>query len=326
MPAAVIRPEQILSELRELWVNLGQEKHQTGGVLRACAMTLVVAAENDADALSASETLGELMPVHPSRAIVLKLDDANPEALSSRVFAQCWMRFGQREQICCEQVEITAGAGRIDAIPGVVLAITAPDLPVVLWCRGPKWAALAAHAGLLSLADKLILDSARSPRAVDALETLETFHARQRVADLNWTRLTGWRETVARIFASGESTVPAEAVEQIRLEHRGAAPGTGAWYLGAWLENAFPRARLTWTPSGGARNAITFSGDGIAIEIASQDGVTAEIRANGRVSHTVFSPDSDAVLLREELSILGRDAVYDAALPRALRLARSAAR
>lgn len=326
MSAAVIRPEKILSELRELWVNLGHEKQQTGGVLRACAMTLVVAAENDADALSASETLGELMPVHPSRAIVLKLDESDPAALRSRVFAQCWMRFGQREQICCEQVEITTGTGRIDSIPGVVLAITAPDLPVVLWCRGPKWAALAAHAGLLALADKLILDSARSPRAVDALETLEAFHARQRVADLNWTRLTGWRETVARVFASGESKFPMEAVEAIELEHRGAAAGTGAWYLGAWLENAFPRAQLAWRPSGGDRNAIRFSGDGVNIGIASQDGVTGEIQANGRVSHTVFSPDSDAVLMREELAILGRDAVYDAVLPRALRLARSGGR
>lgn len=321
MPA-VIHPEKILSELRELWVNLAQEKHQSGGVLRACAMTLVVAAESDADAQAAAEVLGELMPVHPSRAIVLKRNESDPAALGSRVFAQCWMRFGQREQICCEQVEITAGEDRVESIPGVVLAITAPDLPVVLWCRGPKWAALAARAGLLALADKLILDTARSPRAVEALETLAALHSRQRVADLNWTRLTGWRETVARLFAGGESAPPADAVEQIRLEHRGEQPGTGAWYLGAWLRNAFPGAKLLWVPAGGNRNALCFLGDGIDIAIRSQDGVTAEIAANGRVSCTVFSPDHEVALMREELSILGRDPVYEAVLPRALRLAR----
>ena len=29
-------------------------------------------------------------------------------ALAARVFAQCWMPFGHRQQICCEQIEITA--------------------------------------------------------------------------------------------------------------------------------------------------------------------------------------------------------------------------
>ena len=47
-------PKKILKELRELWVELGQGQsgvnHEAGGgVLRACAMTLLVAAEPDAD-------------------------------------------------------------------------------------------------------------------------------------------------------------------------------------------------------------------------------------------------------------------------------------
>jgi len=46
-PVAVIEPEKILKELRELWVQLGQQQDTPGGVLRACAMTLVVAAEPD---------------------------------------------------------------------------------------------------------------------------------------------------------------------------------------------------------------------------------------------------------------------------------------
>ena len=28
--------------------------------------------------------------------------------MEARVFAQCWMPFGKRQQICCEQIEITA--------------------------------------------------------------------------------------------------------------------------------------------------------------------------------------------------------------------------
>ena len=39
--AAEIRPEKILKELDELWVGLGKES-EGSGVLRACAITLVV--------------------------------------------------------------------------------------------------------------------------------------------------------------------------------------------------------------------------------------------------------------------------------------------
>ena len=63
-----------------------------GGVLRACAMTLLVVAEDDADAEHVRQTLGELMHDHPSRAIVLKATEG--AELNARVFAECWMPLG----------------------------------------------------------------------------------------------------------------------------------------------------------------------------------------------------------------------------------------
>src|SRR3954469_17352118 len=107
--AAGLHPEQILSDLAELWTELAHPEKgpsTASGVLRACAMTLIVAAEDAADAEAAGEGLAQLMHEHPSRAIVLRPAEAGE--LSARVFAQCWMPFGSRQQICCEQIEITA--------------------------------------------------------------------------------------------------------------------------------------------------------------------------------------------------------------------------
>ena len=50
MTAAGVHPEQILRQLRELWTTLAQDQAESGGVLRACAMTLVVTAGDSADA------------------------------------------------------------------------------------------------------------------------------------------------------------------------------------------------------------------------------------------------------------------------------------
>ena len=88
-----------LKELAALWADLAQPNQgeaTASGVLRACAMTLIVAAEDETDAQAASEVLAELMHEHPSRAIVLKPRDEG--GLEARVFAQCWMPFGRRQQ------------------------------------------------------------------------------------------------------------------------------------------------------------------------------------------------------------------------------------
>jgi hypothetical protein len=46
-----------------------------------------------------------------------------------------------------------------------------------------------------------------------------------------------------------------------------------------------------------------------------------EVRVDGGVSRTCFRPAHDSALLHEEVAIPGRDAVYEEALARTLRLA-----
>ena len=69
--AATIQPERILHDLAELWSSLAHPDHgasTASGVLRACSMTLLVAAADPGDAQDVGRTVGELMHEHPSRA------------------------------------------------------------------------------------------------------------------------------------------------------------------------------------------------------------------------------------------------------------------
>ncbi len=99
MSTAVIfpaQPEQILKGLGKLWTSLGHEEKQQGKptVLRACAMTLIVATDEPDGGFSASQTIAELMREHPSRGIVLAVSDGAEHELEARVLAQCWKPFG----------------------------------------------------------------------------------------------------------------------------------------------------------------------------------------------------------------------------------------
>src|SRR5258708_6100210 len=142
-----VQPEQLLKDLRRLWSDLG--KQDENGVLRACAMTLIVAVHDEAEhALHVSETIASLMHEHPSRAIVIRVRGVEGGLLEGRVLAHWWMPFGGRQQICCEEIEITCSPSSVIDLPSVINGLVVPDLPVVLYfpdadlCQSRQFAAL----------------------------------------------------------------------------------------------------------------------------------------------------------------------------------------
>jgi hypothetical protein len=81
--AATVSADRILRELADLWVAAGQEQAEGGlGVLRACAMTLIVLAEETEDMEALGETIAALMPEYPARTILVRLGGTGAPALA----------------------------------------------------------------------------------------------------------------------------------------------------------------------------------------------------------------------------------------------------
>ena len=231
MTTATVNPEKVLKDLRELWVQLARE--QESGVLRACAMTLIVIAEDDGDAEHVRQTLGVLMHDHPSRAIVLKAWEG--AELGARVFAECWMPFGRNQQICSEGIEMTADAANLGEVAQLLLPLIVPDLPVVLWCRGARFFSTRYFDPLFPLAHKIVVDSVAAKNPKGAIAVLKELRLRgERLADLEWTRLTGWRQALANVF----DDAPMEIAEA-RVGYAGAM-STGILYFLRWMERSVP--------------------------------------------------------------------------------------
>ncbi len=338
--STTIQPQTILRELADLWVTLGKESdpNQSSGVLRACAMTLVTVVEESEDTSDVWSVMAALMPEHPSRAIVIRFRPSTQRALSSRVFSQCWMPFGQRRQICCEQIEITASDASLPDLPAVILPLAVADLPVILWCRGARLFGLGDFPQLARIANKVVLDSAGMGSASDILARLDGLTRSGRLlADLAWTRLTRWRQMVSQIFENRGYLERLAGVQQVRIGFGGSAPPPSAYYLGAWLldclEGAGAKALLTWDPAEKAGEGELVrvelnaaEGDGLQVSIAvtgDPERQCAEVRVNTIANRTVFAPDNDYTLLRQELSIPGRDPVFEKTLSRAARLAQA---
>jgi glucose-6-phosphate dehydrogenase assembly protein OpcA len=307
--ATTINPEQIRKELSDLWVDMAKEKDSAGGVLRARSMTLIAAISEKDDPGEVGETLAMLMREHPSRAIVVRVRDSKEQFLSSRVFAQCWMPFGDRRQICCEQVEITASSASLGELPAVILPLTVADLPVVLWSRN-----LPAIEKLGSIAGKIIVDG----EILGDLEKIVELDGRYRVGDLAWTRLTRWREMIAQIFENKCYLQELPTITRLRIIYKGERPSISAFYMAGWLE----RQEVIWER--GAQNGLaleTASGEVHTI-LRTTDETNVEVGVREQLTKTIVQPATDYTLLREELSIPGRDLIYEEVLPRAAKLAR----
>jgi glucose-6-phosphate dehydrogenase assembly protein OpcA len=306
-----LEPEKILKDLRNLWSDLGRENEVSGGVLRACGMTLVVATDNSADMEELRHLLGVLMHNHPARAIVLKLDGKSD--LNATVFSQCWMPFGKHQQICAEGIEISAGFSELYHVAQLLLPLIVSDLPAVLWCRGPRVFSGHDFDPLLPLVEKIIVDGTTVLDPHAAVSAVRELRKQGRlVADLSWTKLTGLRELIASLFDEGT----ASNVRSVRIFYGGDAPTVSALYFQTWIERALPEAHVTLEQRGeGTRSirSIVLEGD-CEVTLTRPDKATVEVHCRDCVRRSSLLPISEETLMSEELSILGPDPVFDKVL------------
>jgi glucose-6-phosphate dehydrogenase assembly protein OpcA len=310
----------LLKELDQVWLTLGKETEAAGGVLRACAMTLITLLEDSGEAADVTETLADLVRDHPSRAIVVRVGAA--ARLEGRALAQCWMPFGRRQQICCEQIEISTPAEGIQEVWPVLRGLMVPDLPVVAWVHSPRLLEHAEVGAGLSLAHRVIVESRQVAAPASFIRRLSAIAAQRLVADLAWTRITRWRELIAQSFDSPALAGCVSHIEDIVVRHGGPQPGPAALYLGTWLaqslrmSGANPKVRYetveipeaTWHIRG---VELVTDRPVLAVKRMERGLVQAD---SGAGSHClVFRQLKESELMREELA-MGPDPAFDRVL------------
>ncbi|MBZ5622202.1 MAG: glucose-6-phosphate dehydrogenase assembly protein OpcA [Acidobacteriia bacterium] len=341
--SATVAPDHILKELADLWVSLGKEGQSEGGagVLRACSMTLVVLAEESDDVMALGETIAALMPEHPARAIVVRLRGAGERALTERVYSQCWMPFGQRRQICCEQIELTASDASLADLPSVVLPLAVPDLPLILWCRTPRLLGMPEFHQIAAMARKVVVDSAKVPDPELALGRMaELSRLGVLLGDLSWTKLTRWREMLSQVFENQQYLGQLARISSVRVSF-GEDHEVAARFMAVWIANALAdvgvRAETAVKPEDAAGGGspsrpaiarsrvpvtlrVSLAGGGLSVELV-READRLVITVNGFSHCTNLPQPSDYLLMREELGIVRHDAVFERTLASAARLA-----
>jgi len=287
------------------------------------SMTLVVVAEESDDVSDLGETLAALMPEHPARAVLVRLRGAGQRELSARVYSQCWMPFGQRRQICCEQVEITAADAALADLPPLLLPLAVADLPIILWCRSRRLPAMAEFQHLAEMATRVIVDSGAWADPGAALEWVAQAVARPAplIGGLAWTHLTRWREMLSQIFENEENLARLSGAVKLRVADSSAVT-TRALYCAAWVKDGLESAgaRVAVSIAKGAEPFLELNCGGFTVRL--EGGERRLITTVDGVSQCTNLPaPTDYLLLREELTIMRRDPVFERTVASASRLA-----
>lgn len=311
---SAVDSDRILEDLRKLWLDLARE--DPNGVLRACTMTLIVLADEDRDAQLTGETLAALMHEHPSRAIVIRVRDTDEALLAARVFAQCWMPFGSRQQICCEQVEILSGRRDVAAVESVIRGIIAPDLPVALYAPSQSLWWVLEQGLLLNLAGKLIIDSCAMDDLSQSIGFLPTLSV-ARKADLVWSRITPIRECIAQVFDCANTRKSVYDLSEVRILYKASSEPSAVYYLAGWFMHVLGAgvkvkiARGVGPEYSGIAD-VTLVGPKLEASVSITGRLTAETTISGQApAVTVLPVANEYYALRQELGITKRDALFE---------------
>jgi glucose-6-phosphate dehydrogenase assembly protein OpcA len=289
--------ERDLARLRRAAVAHAKERGRT--LARASVLNLVVYAEREVHARRAARTLEELALRHPSRAIVV-LGERTHEGVIASVQLHCHVPQADGAQpVLYEQILARVRGDYDERVASVVIPLLVPDLPVFLWWTGTPPSDARHLDDLVELADRFIVDSADFARADRTLPQIARLMRLQvAITDLNWARLTHWRELIAQFFDVPawrpflEGIVGIRAGFAVDMDGRDIHPSQALLLLG-WMAS-----RLGWRPVEALAPA---EAGGLLFRMQRADGPAVMVRLRPRFERGLDAGDVSGVRIQSAI-------------------------
>ncbi|HEX8494267.1 MAG TPA: glucose-6-phosphate dehydrogenase assembly protein OpcA [Pyrinomonadaceae bacterium] len=273
---------KIEKELAAMWQQASvAEGVDDSGVVRACALNLIVYTTVADDRARLEEMLATVNEQHPGRALVLVADrGASAARLEAYVSSRCRHLGASKLQVCGEQVTIEACGPIVETAASAIAPLLVADVPVFLWWKDIPHDGDKLFDRMSRMADRVVIDSASFDHPYEDMLRLalvvRELGRDARVSDLNWGRLTSWRTLLASFWDVAEYRSHLERIHRVTIEYD--APNIApaeiapkALLVAGWLAS-----RLGWKVEGG----VTKEGNTALFTLAAPErAVTVEMRA-----------------------------------------------
>jgi glucose-6-phosphate dehydrogenase assembly protein OpcA len=219
--------EYVDSQLTELWRDVAEAAQVKGGaqaVTTAQVLNLIVRAASYEASNSYIEAIERITGRHPCRVIVATTDPGEPELpVQAWVSIHCQLPPTGGRQVCCEQVTVVAGGESTRQLPAAVIPLLLPALPVFLWWPEGDPFDDYIFRNLADSISRLIIDTSTFENPEGALAKLAAQGRSQwpkiAVSDVNWGRITPWREMVAAFFDPPSMRPYLDRISHIKIEY-----------------------------------------------------------------------------------------------------------
>src|SRR5947209_5931619 len=257
-----VQLENVEEELAFLW-KMSADNMRTGQNtnVRTSVLNLVICAPDIESAQRASALLRDLSSTHLGRVNVLILDRSSntPTGITSWVTLRCFSIISDIMRHCFEQTTLLATGGAVYSIANIIQPLFKPHLPVYLWWLGDPPDNDTIFDSLVKISNRVIVDSTSFFNPEQDMHTLALLLQASpecALSDINWGRLTPWRQLIAQFFDVMEYRPYLAGVTSIEIEHAAAPLATPtrtelgdvspnpacALLLAGWL-----KARLEWS-------------------------------------------------------------------------------
>src|SRR5947207_8660887 len=274
----MVRIEEVEKTLASLW-SMSLDNLRTGANInvRTSVLNLVICTPDIESAQRASKVLRDLSSTHLARVSIVVLDSGAQAAssISAWVTLRCFSMISDLMRHCFEQTTILASGSAVRSIANIVQPLLKPDLPVYLWWLGdPPDRDDLTFIGLVDLSSRMIVDSTsffNPEQDIGILSTLFDTTPECALSDLNWGRITPWRQLISQFFDVPEYRSYLIGVTSIEIEHSVAPLATQlrtelgdvspnparALLLAGWLKE-----RLGWSLAEDTTNNDSDTGSG----------------------------------------------------------------
>ena len=202
--------EYVEAQLMELWRDVAEAAQASGGahtVTTAQVLNLIVHAESYQQANSFLPPIDRITALHPCRVIVAITDPAEGEMpVQAWVSIHCQVPPSGGRQACSEQVSVAAGGASARQLPAAIIPLLISSLPVFLWWPLGDPFDDYIFRNLADSLNRLIVDSSTFENPEGTMAKIANQARGQwpkiMISDMNWGRITTWREMVAGFFDS----------------------------------------------------------------------------------------------------------------------------
>lgn len=230
--------DEIRSRFRHEEAAEGEHPHP-----RNCVMTLIGVAPDEAREEAAIRTTRMIASEHPSQAIMIR---ERPPTRGHHLDA--WITTdSQRPKACgyeCEFITLHVYGHAAEHLAALLDPLLVSGVPTYLWWLGtPPFGRREILDGL-RVCDGLVVDSADFEEPYHSFHRmsgmLKLAHHRLGLADLQWSRLRPWRESVAQFFTPADRREFLTGITELGIDYVGEGRGNriAAALATGWLASA----------------------------------------------------------------------------------------